>query len=190
MRPRTLTFTGSSLFESVNLIVQERVVGPANPTLTSNSPKGRSVKFAPPFVTNALNNELRQTKAPAPAGGVNDAVWVVGRPGSRLFGPPSLKKSNANPLTPTIAVMGKNDPNPAGSCVQRYDLAGGVDNLCHIGKFLKHFAHGTLFLSMLGANSAAEKQCEHFLGSGELLCTDRHAGPAPITNTAPILEIV
>src|SRR5262245_16930991 len=105
MRPRTLTFTGSSLFESVNLIVQERVVGPENPTATSNAPKGRSVKFLPPFVTNALNKEVRQTKVPAPAtGGLNDAVWVVGRPGSRLFGPPSLKKSKPNWLTPTIAV--------------------------------------------------------------------------------------
>jgi len=110
MSPRTLTFTGSSLLESVNLIVQDRVVGPANPTLTSDSPKGRSVKLAPPFVTNALRNEVRQTKAPAPAGGVNDAVWFVGRPGFRLFGPPSLKKSNANGLTPTIAVMGRTDP--------------------------------------------------------------------------------
>lgn len=44
MSPRTLTFTGSSLFESVNLIVQERVRGPANPTPTSNFPKGRSVR--------------------------------------------------------------------------------------------------------------------------------------------------
>jgi hypothetical protein len=39
--------TGSSLFESFSLIVQERVVGPANPTLTSNSPKGRSVIAIP-----------------------------------------------------------------------------------------------------------------------------------------------
>jgi hypothetical protein len=60
MSPRTLTFTGSSLFESVNLIVQDRVVGPANPTPTSHSPKGRSVKLAPPFVTNALRKDLRK----------------------------------------------------------------------------------------------------------------------------------
>src|SRR5438128_8548468 len=110
MSPRTLTFTGSSLFESVNLIVQERVVGPANPTLISNSPRGRSVRLAPPSVTNAPRIVLKQTKAPAPLGGVNDAVWVVGRPGSRLFVPPSLKNLNEKPLTPTTALIGSTGP--------------------------------------------------------------------------------
>ncbi len=55
--PRTLTFTGSSLFGSVNLIVQERVVGPANPAYLelSQGPLGQ--------VSSAIGHERAENRA-------------------------------------------------------------------------------------------------------------------------------
>jgi hypothetical protein len=63
-----------------------------------------------------------------------------------LFVPPSLKKSNENPLTPTTEGDGYDRPNRAGSGVESCDLTRAVDDLSYIADLLKHLGHATLLL--------------------------------------------